>query len=113
MQIKSVIIDIRPRFFIGIYPGIGIVDENGQVLSNPRETYITSPGTGFLPRCTAAHHRSKIVDLVKLVRLKSNLMHQHGCDPNNSRRHFKKRMLCRLKSALYVTQGYQLGITIR
>ncbi|XP_034240079.1 probable tRNA N6-adenosine threonylcarbamoyltransferase [Thrips palmi] len=36
--------------------GIGIVKE-GVVLSNPRRTYITPPGEGFLPRETAQHHR--------------------------------------------------------
>jgi N6-L-threonylcarbamoyladenine synthase len=33
--------------------GIGIVDLEGKILSNPRETFITPPGTGFLPRETA------------------------------------------------------------
>lgn len=47
--------------------GVGIVDENGQILSNPRETYVTPPGTGFLPRCTASHHRQKVVGLIKQV----------------------------------------------
>lgn len=47
--------------------GVGIVDENGEVLSNPRDTYITPPGTGFLPRCTAAHHRGRVVGLIKQV----------------------------------------------
>ena len=36
--------------------GVGIV-RDGEVLSNPRETYVTPPGTGFLPRDTAVHHR--------------------------------------------------------
>ena len=36
--------------------GIGIV-EDGKVLSNPRRTYVTPPGEGFLPRDTAKHHR--------------------------------------------------------
>ena len=29
--------------------GIGII-QDGEVLSNPRRTYITPPGEGFLPR---------------------------------------------------------------
>jgi len=37
--------------------GVGIVTQDGKVLSNPRETYITPPGTGFLPKETAEHHR--------------------------------------------------------
>lgn len=32
--------------------GVGIVDEHGSILSNPRKTYITPPGTGFQPRET-------------------------------------------------------------
>ncbi|CBZ52471.1 putative glycoprotease family domain-containing protein [Neospora caninum Liverpool] len=45
--------------------GVGIVSSNGEILSNPRETFITPPGTGFLPRETALHHQSKIVGLVR------------------------------------------------
>ena len=29
---------------------LGIVDMYGNILSNPRKTFITPPGTGFLPR---------------------------------------------------------------
>lgn len=29
---------------------LGIVDVEGNILSNPRKTFITPPGTGFLPR---------------------------------------------------------------
>lgn len=45
--------------------GVGIVDENGSVLSNVRETYITPPGTGFLPRETAIHHSQHVLRLVQ------------------------------------------------
>jgi len=44
--------------------GIGIV-KDGQVLSNPRRTFITPPGEGFKPVDTAKHHRSKILALLK------------------------------------------------
>jgi N6-L-threonylcarbamoyladenine synthase len=42
--------------------GVGIVKycpETGKysILSNPRKTYITPPGQGFLPRETALHHQ--------------------------------------------------------
>ncbi|PNF25866.1 putative tRNA N6-adenosine threonylcarbamoyltransferase [Cryptotermes secundus] len=40
--------------------GVGIV-RDGVVLSNCRQTYITPPGEGFLPRETAQHHRSVIL----------------------------------------------------
>lgn len=36
--------------------GIGIVDKLGNILANPRETYITPTGTGFVPKETAEHH---------------------------------------------------------
>ncbi|KAJ3035910.1 hypothetical protein HDV00_003311 [Rhizophlyctis rosea] len=49
--------------------GVGIIrhdaDGNVTVLANPRKTYITPPGQGFLPRDTAAHHREHAVGLVK------------------------------------------------
>ena len=45
--------------------GVGIVNEKGEILSNPRVTYITPPGTGFLPRETGEHHRSHILRLTQ------------------------------------------------
>jgi N6-L-threonylcarbamoyladenine synthase len=46
--------------------GVGIVSyPDGRILSNPRRTYVTPPGSGFLPRHTAAHHRSVVAALVK------------------------------------------------
>lgn len=44
--------------------GVGIVDENGTILANPRRTYITPPGTGFLPKETADHHRANIISIL-------------------------------------------------
>ena len=45
--------------------GIGIVDDKGNVLANPRKTYITPPGQGFKPNETAIHHRKEILGLIK------------------------------------------------
>ena len=45
--------------------GIGIVTESGEILSNPRKTFITPPGTGFLPSETAEHHRKHILAILK------------------------------------------------
>ncbi|PHJ17458.1 o-sialoglycoprotein endopeptidase [Cystoisospora suis] len=45
--------------------GVGIASSSGEILSNPRCTFVTPPGTGFLPRETALHHQEKIVGLVK------------------------------------------------
>jgi N6-L-threonylcarbamoyladenine synthase len=45
--------------------GIGIVTQSGQILANPRHTFITPPGTGFLPKETAVHHREHILSLVQ------------------------------------------------
>lgn len=44
--------------------GIGII-KDGEVLSNPRDTYITPPGQGFLPRDTAKHHQAVALDVLK------------------------------------------------
>jgi len=44
--------------------GIGIV-KDGVVLSNPRHTYITPPGEGFLPRETAKHHRKWFINILQ------------------------------------------------
>lgn len=54
--------------------GIGIVKHHlgdlsatnrAEVLSNVRDTYITPPGEGFLPRDTARHHRNWVVRITK------------------------------------------------
>ncbi|KAM4523210.1 tRNA N6-adenosine threonylcarbamoyltransferase isoform 3-T3 [Fundulus diaphanus] len=44
--------------------GIGII-RDGEVLSNPRRTYITPPGQGFMPSDTARHHRAVILTVLK------------------------------------------------
>ncbi|KAK7789581.1 hypothetical protein R5R35_009949 [Gryllus longicercus] len=44
--------------------GVGI-RRDGEVLANCRQTYISPPGEGFLPRETAQHHREKIIGLVR------------------------------------------------
>jgi N6-L-threonylcarbamoyladenine synthase len=52
--------------------GVGIVtddfkegEDDKMILSNPRVTYITPPGTGFLPRETAQHHKAHIIEMVQ------------------------------------------------
>lgn len=40
-------------------------DNRAQVLANVRDTYITPPGEGFLPRDTARHHRNHVVRVIK------------------------------------------------
>ena len=44
--------------------GVGIMKDD-QVLANIRDTYITPPGTGFLPGETARHHRLHINRLIR------------------------------------------------
>jgi N6-L-threonylcarbamoyladenine synthase len=44
---------------------VGIVDDEGNIYANPRYTFITPPGTGFLPKETAEHHRTKILPLIQ------------------------------------------------
>ncbi len=51
--------------------GVGIVHWDGKeykILSNPRKTYITPPGTGFLPRETAWHHQKVRLCFAESVR---------------------------------------------
>lgn len=43
--------------------GIGIIRDE-EILANVRHTYITPPGTGFLPSETARHHREVIISLI-------------------------------------------------
>ena len=45
--------------------GIGIVAPDGSIVANVRRTFVTPPGTGFLPRETALHHRDHINMLVR------------------------------------------------
>lgn len=44
--------------------GVGIV-RDGEVLSNVRKTFVTPPGSGFMPKETAEHHRQKILGILK------------------------------------------------
>ncbi|XP_053558216.1 tRNA N6-adenosine threonylcarbamoyltransferase isoform X3 [Bombina bombina] len=55
--------------------GVGII-KDGIVLSNPRRTYITPPGQGFLPSDTARHHRSCILDVLGEALEEANIQPQ-------------------------------------
>ena len=44
--------------------GVGII-RDGEVLSNPRDTYISPPGTGFRPPEAAQHHRDVALRILK------------------------------------------------
>lgn len=55
--------------------GIGVV-RDGIVLSNPRRTYITPPGHGFMPSDTAKHHRSCILDVLHEALMEANITHR-------------------------------------
>jgi N6-L-threonylcarbamoyladenine synthase len=59
-----------PKYTMGIEGsankiGIGIIDSNHKIIANPRKTFITPPGTGFLPKETADHHRKQILNLIQ------------------------------------------------
>ncbi|EFQ28106.1 glycoprotease [Colletotrichum graminicola] len=48
--------------------GIGVMLHNGTestILSNVRHTFVSPPGTGFLPKDTAKHHRAHFVQLAR------------------------------------------------
>ena len=56
--------------------GVGIVEYDTEhntyhILANPRKTYISPPGHGFLPKPTAVHHQAHIVGLVKVALLEA------------------------------------------
>ncbi|KAL0220307.1 hypothetical protein RCL1_000161 [Eukaryota sp. TZLM3-RCL] len=53
--------------------GVGIVTFNGDILSNPRKTYVSPPGEGFLPGDAANHHRTHILSLIKTALSEANL----------------------------------------
>ena len=65
--------------------GVGVVKYNGggstrsgdggdfTILSNPRKTFISPPGEGFLPRDTSQHHKNHIVALVKLALIEAKV----------------------------------------
>lgn len=49
--------------------GVGLIrhspKKSAEVLSNVRDTFVSPPGEGFLPKDTAKHHRAWIVKLIK------------------------------------------------
>ena len=48
--------------------GIGVIQHTPTkttILSNLRDTFVSPPGTGFLPKDTAAHHRNEFVALAR------------------------------------------------
>lgn len=53
--------------------GVGIVTSEGEILSNPRKTFITPPGQGFRPKETADHHRFEVLKLLQEALKESNL----------------------------------------
>lgn len=53
--------------------GIGIIDQDGNILANVRHTYISPPGTGFMPRETAQHHQAWILPLIKQALQQANV----------------------------------------
>lgn len=53
--------------------GIGIVRGDGEILSNVRETFVSPPGTGFLPKETAEHHRNHILGLTQKALAEANV----------------------------------------
>lgn len=53
-------------------------DCHAEILSNVRDTYITPPGEGFLPRDTARHHRNWCVRLIKSALKEAQLEDPHN-----------------------------------
>lgn len=63
--------------------GVGVVRHNPDgsvdVLSNVRHTYVTPPGTGFLPSDTARHHRRWLVKVAREAVLRAGLADIRQC----------------------------------
>lgn len=62
--------------------GVGIIKHplgelttknKAEILSNVRDTYVTPPGEGFLPRDTARHHRNWVVRIIKRALIQANV----------------------------------------
>ncbi|KAI8093307.1 Gcp-like domain-containing protein [Halteromyces radiatus] len=56
--------------------GVGIIrhdNDNVDILANVRDTYITPPGQGFLPRETAEHHRECILRVLQQALKDANM----------------------------------------
>lgn len=56
--------------------GIGICSKDGNILANVRHTFITPPGTGFLPRETMEHHMQHILPLIAEALHKARATHE-------------------------------------
>jgi N6-L-threonylcarbamoyladenine synthase len=59
--------------------GIGIISHPSPtaeplVLANLRHTYVSPPGTGFLPKDTALHHRGWVVRMIKQALRQARLL---------------------------------------
>jgi len=56
--------------------GVGLARYDGAsftLLANPRKTYVTRPGQGFLPRETAWHHQRHVAALVRAALAEAGL----------------------------------------
>ena len=53
--------------------GVGIVTNTGEILANPRKTYITPIGEGFKPKETAEHHRKEILGILQEALVEAKL----------------------------------------
>ena len=52
--------------------GVGII-RDGVVLSNPRRTFITPPGHGFMPSETARHHQTHVLEVTREALAEANI----------------------------------------
>lgn len=56
--------------------GIGVIlhtPTSTSILSNLRHTFVSPPGTGFLPKDTAAHHRTQFASLARAALAKASV----------------------------------------
>lgn len=81
--------------------GIGII-RDGEVLSNPRRTYITPPGQGKSHLCSSTNvtFTSISIDRSQTTQCNMLLFHSSGFMPSDTARHHRAVILTVLKEAL-------------
>ena len=57
--------------------GVGII-RDGVVLSNPRKTFISPPGKGFMPSETARHHQEHVLEVTRQALEEAKLKRMQG-----------------------------------
>lgn len=95
--------------------GVGIVQYDPsshtyEILANPRKTYISPTGQGFLPKQTATHHQAHIVALVKAALMEA---FPNDVKENNNGVPIISTNPANLVSAICFTKGPGMGAPLQ